>query len=106
MFNRREKFKNFYLMNKKIIKYIEKEYNFSLKALKIAKKRAINKKEKAKEFLEMADAYLKDSLYFLEKKDYIRAIAAIYYSHAWLDAGARLGFWKPKGKEKKYFSID
>ncbi len=86
-------------------KYIRKEYNFSYKALKIAKKR-IKKKEKAREFLEMAESYLKDSLYFLNKKDYFRAIACIYYAHAWLDAGARLGFWKPNKKEKKYFSID
>lgn len=96
-------------MNQKIIKYIKKEYNFSFKALKIAKKRITKNKKKirkAQEFLEMANAYLKDSLYFLEKKDYIRAIAAIYYGHAWLDAGARLGLWKIKGKEKKYFSVD
>jgi len=94
---------------KEIVKYIKKEYEFSSNALKIAEKRitkAKQKKAKAKEFLEMAKSYLQDSLHFLKKKDYIRAIAAIYYGHAWLDAGARLGFWKPKGKEKKFFSMD
>ena len=98
---------------KEIEKYVKKEYKFSYKAYKIAEKRIAEKKienkkefEKAKEFLEMAKAYLDDSLHFLNKKDYIRAIACIYYAHAWLDAGARLGFWKPNKKEKKYFSVD
>jgi hypothetical protein len=85
--------------------YIRKEFEFSNKALQIANKKAVEKKE-AKEFLEMASAYLNDSLHFLKQKDYIRAIAAIYYAHAWLDAGARLGFWKLTKKEKRYFSID
>lgn len=93
----------------KIVNHIKKQYRFSESALKIAEKRitkAKMKKQKAKEFLQMATSYLYDSLYFLKKKEYIRAIASIYYAHAWLDAGARLGFWKPKGKEKKFFSID
>ncbi|MEM1577659.1 MAG: DUF357 domain-containing protein [Candidatus Pacearchaeota archaeon] len=94
---------------KNLISYIKKEYNFSNKALEIAKKNLTKNKikiNKAKEFLEMAQTYLDDSLYFLKNKDYIRAIAAIYYAHAWLDAGARLEFWKIEGKNKKYFSID
>ena len=93
------------MIDAKVERYIKKEFEFSKKALEIAKKRAIEKKH-AKEFLEMADGYLNDSLHFLKNKDYIRAIAAIYYAHGWLDAGARLGFWKLAKKEKKYFSVD
>lgn len=78
-------------------------------ALKIAEKRMTKDKEKvekAKEFLLMAKSYLDDSMYFFKLKDNIRAIAAIYYAHAWLDAGVRLGFWKPKAREKRFFSVD
>jgi len=94
---------------KKELSYIKKEYNFSCNALKIAEKNLTKDKtkaEKANEFLEMARAYLKDSIHFLDKKDYLRAIAAVYYGHAWLDAGARLGFWLLKAKDKKWFSVD
>ncbi len=96
-------------INKEEIDYIKKEYRFSNKALKIVKKSLAKEKpknENAKQFFEMAEAYLNDALYFLKNKDYLRAIAAIYYGHAWLDAGARLGFWKIKGKNKRYFSMD
>ncbi|MEM1534982.1 MAG: DUF357 domain-containing protein [Candidatus Pacearchaeota archaeon] len=95
--------------NAKQIEYIKKEFNFSKRALEIAKKNLTKDKaklEKAREFVEMAESYLSDSMYFFKQKDYLRAIAAIYYAHAWLDAGARLEFWKIKGKNKKYFSID
>jgi hypothetical protein len=92
-------------VKKDVEKYVRKEYGFSFRALKIAKKKA-KKIKRAREFLEMAEAYLNDSLYFLNKKDYIRAIACIYYAHAWLDAAARLGFLNLNRKEKKYFSVD
>lgn len=96
-------------MKKGNTEYIKKEFNFSKRALTIAKKNLTKNKtklEKAREFVEMAETYLNDSMYFFKQKDYLRAIAAIYYGHAWLDAGARLGFWKLKGREKKYFSVD
>ncbi len=47
----------------------------------------------AEDFLKMADSYIKDAKYFRDKGDYIRALGAIYYAHAWLDSGARLGLF-------------
>ncbi len=47
----------------------------------------------SEDFLKMADSYISDAKYFREKGDYIRALGAIYYAHAWLDAGARIGLF-------------
>jgi len=47
----------------------------------------------ARDFLNMAQAYIEDAKYFRENGDYIRALGAIYYAHGWLDAGARLGLF-------------
>ncbi len=47
----------------------------------------------AEDFLAMAQAYANDAKYFRDKGDYVRALGAIYYAHAWLDAGARLGLF-------------
>ncbi|MCL2863506.1 MAG: DUF357 domain-containing protein [Methanimicrococcus sp.] len=45
----------------------------------------------ANDFKTMADSYHKDGLFFLEKDDYVNALASFSYGHAWLDAGAKLG---------------
>ncbi len=51
----------------------------------------------ARDFLNMAKAYIEDAKYFRDKGDYIRALGAIYYAHGWLDAGARLGLFDVGG---------
>lgn len=48
----------------------------------------------AKDFLDMAQRYYEDAKYFEQKGDILTAFAAINYSHAFLDAGARLGLFK------------
>lgn len=45
----------------------------------------------AEEVVEMAEAYLNDARHFAEDGDLVRALSAVYYSHAWLDAGVRVG---------------
>lgn len=45
----------------------------------------------AADFKNMADSYHKDGIHFLEKEDYVNALASFSYGHAWLDAGAKLG---------------
>ena len=47
----------------------------------------------ARDFLNMAHSYFHDALYFRDARDYPRALGAVYYAHAWLDAGARLGLF-------------
>ena len=51
----------------------------------------------AKDFRTMAESYAKDAQHFREKGDKARALGAIYYAHAWLDAGARLGVFDVGG---------
>ncbi len=59
----------------------------------------------AKDFYNMAKTYFDDAKYFMEKGDYINAFGALYYAHAWLDAGARLGLWDVK-HNNKLFTVD
>ena len=47
----------------------------------------------ALDFLAMARAYYQDAVDLRKKGDKARALGAVYYAHAWLDAGARLGFF-------------
>ena len=83
---------------------IEKYFNLTTKALKIAKKSIIKTKENyAKEIIEMVSNYLSDAKYFKEKKDFINSFAAINYAHGWLDSGVRLDVFKTK--DNKLFTI-
>ena len=69
-------------------------------------KNALNKKEldKANDFLNMAQLYYDDAKHFKEKGRYVDAFACLNYSHGWLDAGARAGFFKVK--DSRLFSVD
>lgn len=40
---------------------------------------------------QMARSYLEDGRHFKEDDDFVNALAAFSYGHAWLDAGARVG---------------
>jgi len=45
----------------------------------------------AADCVEMAQSYLDDGRHFRDEDDYVNALAAFSYGHAWLDAAARLG---------------
>lgn len=49
--------------------------------------------EAAAEFREMATAYLEDGRHFRADDDPVNALASFSYGHAWMDAGARAGFF-------------
>lgn len=51
----------------------------------------------AQDFRQMAEAYVRDARTLRQKGDRARALGAVYYAHAWLDAGARLGFFDVGG---------
>ncbi len=53
----------------------------------------------AEDLLKMARSYFEDAKYFAEKGDYVRAFGCLNYSHAWLDAGVRLGLFDAKGRD-------
>jgi len=60
--------------------------------------------EAARDFLEMINNYIKDSLYFSERGDYIRSFAAINYAYGWIDAGVRIGLLDGK-QDHRLFTI-
>lgn len=51
----------------------------------------------AQDFLTMARSYYKDAEDLRRRGEKARALGAVYYAHAWLDAGARLGFFDVGG---------
>ncbi len=92
-------------INNKITKQkLEKYYNLTSKAVKIAKKAVVKSKQKqSKEIFTIVEAYLSDSQYFQKKGDYVNAYGALNYAHGWLDAGARLKIYKVT--DTKLFTI-
>ncbi len=83
---------------------LQKYFELTSKALKKVKIVEKHKKE-AEDFLDLAQRYFDDAKYFQEKNDLINAYGAIVYSHAFLDAGARLGFFDV-GKDNELFMVD
>ena len=77
----------------KINEKLDKYFSMTEKAMKMLEIKN-PEDEKAGEFLGMAKNYFSDAKYFREKGDLLTALAAVSYSHAWLDAGARLGLFK------------
>jgi hypothetical protein len=56
----------------------------------------------AEDFLNMANSYYNDAKHFKDEGDPLRALAAVNYAHAWLDAGARLGIFDVEGDDKLF----
>ena len=83
---------------------LSKYFELTSKALKKVKVVEKHKKE-AEDFLDLAQRYFDDAKYFQEKNDLVNAYGAIVYSHAFLDAGARLGFFDV-GKDNELFMVD
>ncbi len=84
---------------------LEKYYNLSNKALNIIQSSIVKgQEEKAKEVLEMVEAYLKDAKHFEKQGNLINAFAAINYAHGWIDASCRLGIFKVN--DNKLFAVD
>ena len=82
-------------------KRLDKYFNITGRALdkvKAAEKDAARAKEAA-DFLDMAERYFSDAHHFRKEGNYVLALAAVNYAHAWLDAGARIGLFKVKDAE-------
>lgn len=56
----------------------------------------------AVDFRTMAESYYKDAKHFRDKGDLPRALGSVYYAHAWLDAGARLGVFDVGGDDQLF----
>ncbi len=81
---------------------IKKYRELTEKALDLAKKSVLKKKE-AEEIIKMVSDYISDSEYFEKNGDFVNAFAAINYAHGWLDSGARLKIFDVK--DNKLFTI-
>jgi hypothetical protein len=61
--------------------------------------------DKVNDFLLMAKSYYDDAKFFaFKKQDFVLAFGALNYAHAWLDAGARLKFFKVN--DSRLFTVD
>ena len=75
---------------------LEREFKATKKALdkiKIAVSKDDKNYKTALEFLDTAQRYYKDALYFKEKNDKASAFGALNYAFGWIDAGKRIGFF-------------
>ncbi len=81
------------ITDEKLKKYIEIAEK-ALKKVKIIVPKNSHLEVAAKDFLDMAERYYKDALYYKNKGDYVTAFAALNYFHGYLDAGARLGIFE------------
>lgn len=93
-------------MDRVTLQLIEKYENLTRTALKMVKNASWDKNRLAegKDFVLMCESYLKDSVYFKEKGELVLAYGALNYSHAWLDAGARIGIFSVH--DSKLFTVD
>lgn len=91
-------------MQQAIGQKLQKYFEITSKALEKVKIIEKHKKE-AEDFLDMAKRYFDDARYFEKKNDLINAYGAVVYAHAFLDAGARLGFFDV-GKDNELFMVD
>jgi len=92
------------LIEQKLQKYFELTSK-ALKKIKIPENLDINSKKSAEDFFDLAKRYFDDAGYFEKKGDLVNAYGAVVYAHAFLDAGARLGFFDV-GKDNEMFMVD
>lgn len=87
-------------LGQKLSKYLE----LTSQALKKAKIVDEHRKQ-AEDLLDLAQRYFDDARHFEKKGDIVNAFGAVCYSHAFLDIGARLGFFDV-GRDNKMFMVD
>ena len=86
---------------------LEKDLVITKRALGVVKNLAPERSylyKVAEDFLQMANSYYQDALHFRDGGDPVRALACVNYAHAWLDAGARLGFFHV-GMDDQLFTL-
>jgi hypothetical protein len=90
--------------DKVTIEKLKKYRAITDEALAIVKKSISKGKEKeAQEIIKMVECYLSDSKHFEKKGDFVNAFGSIYYSHGWLDCGARLKIFEVT--DNKLFTV-
>ena len=74
----------------------------ALKKIKVVAPERSHLHKVAVDFKAMAESYFKDAQHFRKQDDWPRALGAVYYAHAWLDAGARLGLFDVGGDDELF----
>lgn len=92
------------LLEQKLSKYFELTSK-ALKKVKLSENLNSKDKKSAEDLLDLAQRYYNDAKYFEEKGNLVDAYGAVVYAHAFLDAGARLGFFDV-GKDNELFMVD
>ena len=77
----------------------------ALDIVKIKGKLSEDAKKSAEDFLDMSRRYFNDAKFFEKKGDIVNAYGAVVYSHAFLDAGARIGLFDV-GNDNHMFMVD
>ncbi len=85
---------------------LNKYFDLTLRAFRLAESNIVESfGDKARDFLLMAMSYFNDAKFFaIDKSDFVLAFGALNYAHAWLDAGARLGFFDVH--DSQLFTVD
>ena len=93
-------------MTSEVEERLEKYLELTKKAMEKVVVKAETEKEKAQaeDFLSMAKSYYSDALHFKEKGEFVTALAAVSYAHAWLDAGVRIRLFDV-GNDNKLFTL-
>ena len=80
------------ISDEKMAKYLDITTR-ARKKLKIASPVRSFDRRLAIRFLDTSESYFKDAIDYRRDDDCVRAFAAVNYSHAWLDGGARIGLF-------------
>lgn len=85
---------------------MEKYFTLTGEALQKVKdsEKDLDRISEAMDFLDLAQRYYDDSKHFYESGEWVLAYGAVYYAHAMLDAGARIGLFKVN--DSRLFIVD
>lgn len=95
-------------MHPKIEQKLKKYFELTSKALKKVKIHHdldIKSRKSAEDIFDLAQRYFDDAKYFEKTSDLVNAYGAVVYAHAFLDIGARLGFFDV-GNDNELFMVD
>ena len=91
-------------IEQKLAKYFELTSK-ALKKVKISKSLDPQVEKSAEDILDLSQRYYNDARYFEKKNDLLNAYGAVVYAHAFLDIGAKLGFFDV-GNDNEFFMVD
>lgn len=86
---------------KRVEEYLEKTER-ALEKIELTPPKRSHHRKIAEDFLDMAESYYSDAEHFYKEEKLDDAFACVNYTHGWLDAGARLGFFDTGGDDRLF----